>query len=397
MDKTLTPAFNMMNDYVQNYTTGNVDVAQRIRALNRAIEDIHRTLGLTCDETIFSFQYLQNSKYTNLPTDYDEPITLVYQDDKYNIPGQGWTWQPYTYLLKNSGFSHRTFQKFFGSTNINGSKQLIQSGVNIHQGSIINAFNNTNLVSTTGDATTLVVDNNVFINVGGSLSFTIDPTKGHGYAGIKVSGFGIMNVQQALQNNGVYGVYSYLPTTNISLIELILTSANGSYTFFATTQNDTLPFEIDEWNQTNYPWKLASITGSPDSTEITSYEVRYIEGAGFGAVAIPYFRIDDFFLQFPDEMDLIYYSQYKGTDSTGVTPKIFLDSLSDIPNFMLFFPDFLNMVALRAAYILGPQLSMDYTYRGTLKSDYFDQLKDYGKIYPRKKCINLGQTLLRRP
>lgn len=387
----------MMNDYCANYTTGNVDIAQRIRALNRAIEDIHRALGLTSDETIFSFQYLQNSRYTNLPVDFDEPIALVYQNIKYNLPGQGWTWQPYTYLLKNSGTANRTYQKFFGSTNINGSKQLIQSGVNIHQGSILNAFNTINLVSTTGDATTLAVDNNVFINTGGSLSFTIDPTKGFGYAGIKVSGFGLMNAQQALQNNGVYGVYSYLPSTNISLIELIMTSANGSYVFYANTQNTTLPFEIDAWNQTDYPWKLASINGSPNSQEITSYEFRYIEGAGFGAVAIPYFRIDDFFLQFPDEMDLIYYSQYKGTDSTGVTKKIMLTDLTDKPSFMQFFPDFLNMVALRAAYILIPQLSGDKDFITMYRRDYLEQMKELGKVNPRKRCVNLGQTLLRRP
>ena len=397
MDTSLLPAFQMMQDYCSSYTTGNVDVAQRIRALNRAIEDIHRALGLTSDETIFSFQYLQNSRYTNLPVDFDEPIALVYEKLKYNLPGQGWTWQPYTYLLKNSGIANRTYQKFFGSTNINGAKQLIQSGLNIHQGSIINAFNTINLVSLTGDATTLAVDNNVFKYTGGSLSFTIDPTRGFGYAGIKVSGFGLMNVQQALQHNGVYGVHSYLQSTNISLIELIMTSANGSYVFFANAQNTTIPFEIDEWNQTDYPWKLTSINGSPDSTSITSYEFRYIEGAGFGSVAIPFFRIDDFFLQFPDEMNLIYYSQYKGTSADGLTKKIMLTSLDDIPTFMLFFPDFLNMVALRAAYILEPQLSGDKDFIAMYRRDYIEQMKELGKVNPRKRCVNLGSTMLRRP
>lgn len=396
-DTSLKPAFDQMNDYCTNYTTGNVDVSQRIRALNRAIEDIHRALGLTSDETIFPFQYLQNSIYTGLPIDYDEPIALVYQKPEYNLPGQGWTWQLYTYLLKNSGISNRTYQKFFSSTNINSSKQLIQSGLNIKQASIVNPFNSTNLVSATGDTTNLAVDNNIFINTGGSLSFTIDPTKGFGYAGIKVSGFGMMDVSQALQNNGVYGVYSYLKSINISEIDLIMTSATGSYTFSATTQASTLPFTLNAWNQTNYPWTLSLITGSPDSHNITSYEFRYKEGVGFGGVAIPYFRIDDFFLQFPDDMNLIYYSQYKGTDATGAIKKIMLDSLDDKPTFMQFFPDFLNMVALRAAYILLPQLSGDKDFIAMYRRDYLEQMRELGKIYPRKRCVNLGQTQLRRP
>lgn len=412
MDRSLQPAYDQMNDYVSNYTTGNIDQSNRLRAINRAIEDVHRRLGLTCDETIFNFLYAQDNMFTDLPIDFDEPIALVYQNKNFNLGGQaGWQWNQYTRLLQNSGaggwgrgtgygFGYALSnygQKWFSSTNINGLKQLIQLGPNVIQGGIINAFNSLNLVSATGDATDLAVDNNFFVNGGGSVSFTIDPTLGHGYAGIEVSGFGIMTVQQALQNSGIYKVWSWLQTTHISSIDLILTSASGTFTFSATKQDDSLPFVANTWNRTQYPWNLVSISGNPNSQEITSYEFRYTEGAGFGSSAIPFFRINDFYLVFPDSMDLIYYTQYKGTSADGLTQKIILDDLTDLPTFMQFYPDFLNMVALRGAYLLLPQLSGDKDFMAMYKSDYDEQMKDWGRIYPRKRCVNLGQTMLRRP
>lgn len=402
-----------MNDYISNYSVGNVDNFQRIRALNRAIEDVHRRLGLTCDETIFNFLYTQDNMFTDLPIDYDEPILLYYVNKNFNLGGQsGWQWNPYTRILQNSGqggaigygfgYARSAYgQKIFSSTNINGSKQLIQLGSNIIQGGIINPYNTLNLTTGTGDATTLAVDNNVFINTGGSISFTINPLLGHGYAGILTTGFGFMSVQQALQQFGIYKAYSWLPTTDISAIELILTSATGTYTFSATTQDSSLPF-VDSnlnglWNRTAFQWGEVSISGSPNSQEITSYEIRYIEGAGFGSVPIPYFRVDDLYLVYPDNMNLVYYSQYKGTDATGTTQKIILDSLTDLPNFMQFFPDFIHPIALRAALLLMPQLSMDKDFMTMYKSDYDDWIRDVGRIYPRKRIVTLSSTVIRRP
>lgn len=413
MDTTLYPAYAQMNDYCSNYTVGNIDETNRFRALNRAMEDIHRRLGLTCDEILFNFLYSQDNMFTDLPSDYDEPILLYYVNNSYNIGGQaGWKWNQYTRLIQNSGsiqgsvyggfaYSNLFGQKAYSSTNMNGKKQLMQIGPNIIQGSTINPFNTLNLLSATGDAKDLAVDNNVYINNGGSVSFTIDPNLGFGYGGILTSGFGIMSVQQALQDNGIYKVYSWLPTTEISNIQLILTSATGSYTFQATTQDSGLPFVNSTlngiWNRTQYLWGLVSITGSPNSQEITSYEYRYYEGSGFGSTAIPYFRIDDFYLTFPDNMNLLYYTQYKGTNADGTVKKVILDDLSDRPTFMQFNPDFLNMVALRAAYILLPQLSGDKEFMQMYREDYVEQMRDLGKIYPRKRSVNSGQTVLYRP
>lgn len=414
MDRSLTPVYNMVSDYISSYTVGNLDINQRLRAINRAIEDVHRRLGLTCDEAIFNFLYAQDNPYTALPIDFDEPILLYYVNNNYNIGGQvGWQWNKYTRLLQSSGVGSGLGwgqgypqgiygQKWFSSTNINGSKQLIQLGANILNGGIINPYNTTNLTTAVGDATNLAVDNNVYVNGGGSLSFTIDPTLAHGYAGILTTGFGFMSVQEALQQNGIYKVYSWLPTTNISAINLILTSSPGNYyTFTATAQDSQAPFVNSTlnsiWNRTQYQWGLVSITGSPNSQQITSYQYNYVEGPSFGSVAIPFFRIDNFYLTYPDNMNLVYYSQFKGTSADGLTDKIILDSLDDLPNFMAFYPDFINAISLRAAYILMPQLSTDEAFMTRYKSDYDEQLADWGRIYPRKKIINLGGTVLRRP
>lgn len=409
MDTSLQPVFDQTNDYISNYTNGNIDLNQRLRAINRAIEEVHRKLGLTCDEVIFTFPYIQDNMYTDLPSDYDEPIILTYQNKNYNIGGQaGWNWRQYTQILQNTGvggqggwgnnYALNTYsQKWFSSTNINGLKQLMQVGANVIQGGIINPYNTSNLTTATGDATNLAVDNNIWINTGGSLSFTIDPTLGFGYAGILTTGFGIMTVEQAIQNSGVYKVYSYLQSLDISEIQLILTSATGTFTFSADTQDDSTAFTLQEWFKTQFQWGDVQISGSPNSQEITSYEFRYVEGPGFGSTPIDYFRIDDFYLVYPDIMELVYYTQIKGTNAAGTVQKIILDELTDKPTFMQFFPDFINMIALRAARILMPQLSADKEFMEMYRQDYVNEMKSLGKIYPRKRIVNLSQTFLRRP
>src|ERR1035437_9533828 len=96
LNRTLQPVLDQTNDYCSNYTVGNIDINQRLRAINRAIEDVHRVLGLTCDETIFNFQYVQDNMFTDVPIDYDEPILLYYKHKDYNLGGQsGWNWDKY--------------------------------------------------------------------------------------------------------------------------------------------------------------------------------------------------------------------------------------------------------------------------------------------------------------
>lgn len=386
----------MTNDYLANYTTGNIDVPARIRAINRAIEYVDRRMGLPSSEKIFPFVYVQGNMFTNLPEDFNEPITLVYQKPQDNIPCNNWEWQQYPYILQNNEF--RYGQKSFGTTNINGPKQLIQLGRNLRQGAVINPFNSLNLVTLSGDAIDGAVDNNQFVFGGGSVSFTIDPTLGHGKASVGVSGFGIMDFSQYHLNQAVFQVQSYLPSTNISSIDLVFgSSPTDYYTFTATAQPSSAAFSLDNWNPTQYIFQNPTMTGSPNDQQINFYRFDYYENGSFGSTPIPYFRINDFNVFFPDDMNLVYYSQYKGTDSAGTSQKIMLTAASDKPYYMQNFPDLLNPVALRAAYILAPQMARDKDFWAMYKTDCEEQLKMYGKIYPRKRIVNLGQTQLRRP
>lgn len=398
MDRSLQPVLDQTNDYLSNYTNGNIDIPYRLRQINRAMEYVHRRMGFPSDETIFTFEYTQGNAYTTLPVDFDEPIALVYHNACENRPENNWEWQPYPYILQTNGARYGTRQKNFGTTNINGSKQLIQMGRNLRQGNIINPFSTTNLVTATNDATSLAVDNNQFVAGGGSLSFTIDPTLGHGKGSINVTGFGFMDFSGYHLNQAVFQIQSYLPSVNLSSINLVIgSSPTDYYTFSADTIPSGLPFSVNQWNPTQYTFQNAVISGSPNDKEINFYRFDYVEDGSFGSVAIPFFRIDDFAAFFPDDMDLIFYSQYKGTDSTGTTNKIILDSTNDLPNFMQFYPDLLNPVALRAAYLIAPSLARDKDFWAMYKTDCEDELKVLGKIYPRKRIVNLGQTILRRP
>jgi hypothetical protein len=105
---------------------------------------------------------------------------------------------------------------------------------------------------------------------------------------------------------------------------------------------------------------------------------------------------DNLILNATDSLIVVYWSAYKGTDSTGVTKKILLDTPSDICSFGSFAPDLLYPISLKAATILNPQLRADKDFQSMYRQDYEDVLKVMGRSYPRTRSINAGQTKLQR-
>jgi hypothetical protein len=195
---------------------------------------------------------------------------------------------------------------------------------------------------------------------------------------------------------------AYLPSINLNSINLVLTSSVGNYyTFTCTTTDSGNAFTLNAWNRLHWSFDPALLppvlTGSPVDQTITSVRIDFVENGSFGAGTISGFRIDNMYSVFPDQMTLIYNTKYKGTDTTGATQKIFFDQPTDIPAFGQYASDLLDPIALRAAWILEPQLRGDKDFMKTYFDECEQRLKDFGHIYPRKRIINFGQTVIQRP
>lgn len=379
-------------DYLGNYSTGTQESGALLRAINRSVEYFKRLLGLPSDERIYSFLFSEDQIYYDLPSDFDESIMVGYHDLDLNSPQRQWTYRVYPEILRRTGTARGSSNEF-STTHINGAKQIMMFGTNIMQGTGLESFDNVGTWVAEGDASGLSQDTNQKYSGNASLKFNI--TNSSGVATLSNS-YVNYQLERLFENNGYIKFWAYLTDDNIDDITIkLFSSASDYYTIVATEQDDGTAFSQDEWIKIGFPANDAIITGSPDASAITEVNIEYDLGAGFTSATN--FRIDDMFTTFPDNMDLMYYSSIKGTDTTGATNKTMLTEDSDIILLGEVGEDLIDLVARKAALNVYPQLRGDKEFYNVYTSDLKDAVKMYGRIYPRKRTqVATFRTALRR-
>ena len=387
---------NQMNDYLSNWTSGTVDLGggARMRAINRAVEYAKRRMTLPSDETTTTFYFSGDTLTYAGPTDFNEPIALMYTNASNNIPRSEWNWVQPQELLRLTG---TTRSNLWSHTTMNGSLQILMLGYNLTQGTTLQTFSILQNFTGQNDASSLSIDNNVYSVAPGSLEFSINPTLGHGKGSIYFPVF--WDIQTLHQQSGTIKLDVYLPTLNITSVNLVLgTDTSNYYTFTCTNTDSDAAFSLNQFNRCHWSFLDGpTIVGSPTDANITYARIDIVESGSFGSSTISGFRIDNMYSTFPDEMTLVYNSKYKGTDSTGQTQKILFTSTTDIPAFGQYAPDLVDPIALRAAWILEPSLRADKDFMKIYYTECEERLRDFGHIYPRKRIVNFGQTVIRRP
>ena len=389
----LQDILNQTNDYVRNYTTGTVDLGNRLRAINRATEFFQRRMGLPSDERVYSFYFVQPTNYYGMPVDFNEPIDLIYHDYMNNFPGNEFFFQKYPQVLRLAGINPAT--KYFSTATYNGSNQLLILGNNLDSGMILDDFDNaiTEGWVGSGDANTLAEDNNIFTQGSGSLSFNITPSTGT--ATLTQPNFSQTTFTDWFQQMGWVMLDIWFTTTNFTSVQLVLQSSVGNYYTITVTANaDGTAWTANQWNTVAFLLSSAAIAGSPDNSAINYVQIKFIEGTAFTAQTS--MRVDNMNIVIPDYLDLIYYSNYKCTDSTGTVDKLNFTSADDIALFGNYAPDLIGPIARRAALELMPQLRQDKEWYREYKIEVNEAIKIWGRTYPRKRIINFGRSILRR-
>lgn len=396
---TFQNILDQADDFGQNYTTSTIDLGNKKRAGNRAIEYVQRRLGLPSDKKIYSFLFFEDQLFYNMPDGFNEPVKLYYNTTSasvsvdQNYSGHKWWGSKDTELLTKTAPTPSKNETAY--TTINGSSQMILLGKNLQGRQIIQGFDSTSGLTNSSSVTSVTVDTNIKKQGYGSVKFNVDSSE-------STSTFtmtGSWNVQSYLNQSGAYRMWVFFPTgatTQFSSIGIRLTSSTGNYyDITTTTQYDSSAWASNTWNKLSFSLANVTTTGTPDSTAITSIQIRLNHSGSFTSVSN--MRFDELFLLAPDLLDLIYYTSIKGTDSTGVTNKIILTEYTDILNFGPIAPDLLLPIALKTATILWPQLKSDINFLQIYKADFEDTLKVFGKIYPRERMTGtLGQTILAR-
>lgn len=384
---------NQTNDYLRNYVTSTIDVGNRLRAINRATEFFQRRMGLPSDERVYSFYYIQPTNYYGMPDDFNEPIDLIYHDYQNNYPNNEFIFQIYPQVLRLAGVNPAS--KFFSTATYNGSTQLLILGSNLNSGSVIDSFDNaiTEGWLGSGDANSLVEDNNVYTQGNGSLAFNITPSTGT--ATLYFPTFPQQTFQNWLQLQAWFLLDIWFSSVNFTSVQMIAQSSPGNYYFMdVDTNSNGTAWTPNQWNTVAFLFGSAGTVGSPDSNAINYLAFNFFEGSAF--VATQTMRIDNLRVVIPDYVDLIYYSNIKGTDALGVTDKTNFTALDDIALFGNYAPDLIGPIARRAALELMPQLRQDKEWYAEYKREVNEAIKLWGKTYPRKRTQNFGKSLIRR-
>lgn len=394
---------NQIKDLVANYNVTNVDSSSVNRAANRAIEIVQRRLSLPSDEKIQSFYFYEDTKFYNCNDGFNELLglryntsgatTIIGQDP--NVPRRRWNIYKDVDILQTTGVWPDENQ--VGFTTLNGQNQLVLHGRNINGSYTVNALNNTSGLTFSTDIANATQDANIFKYSGGSVKFKINT----GLSASFVHFSGLWNIFNLFNQNGAYRLYVDFPTGTTGYftnVELRLQSSTGNYySITTTTQSDGTAWTSGTGNWSLLSWLLsaATQTGTPDASNIKDVYIYFNHSGSFATTTD--LRINYFYQITPDYMDAIYYSAFKGTDTTGVTPKIVLDVDSDICYFGSYAPDLIWPIALQGAKILSPQLLADPGFRAIYKEDFEEAIRLFGRTYPRKRGTGqFGQTDLRR-
>jgi len=362
------------------------------------MEFVQERLGLPSDRKIFTFQFFSDTKFYTLPDGYSDTIGLFYNTTNAgvakdsNTPNREWNSHEDTEILVDTGSYDRDNRYAF--TTMNGSNQLLLKGRNVCGPNVINPFNTTGQQTYSSSVTGYSVDSNIYVKNGASLLFTL--TNAEGTSTISTAGqWDILNL---LNSQGAYRVYVYFPTgaaAQISSVTLQALSSTGNYyTMSATTDYLGNAFNTNGWSLLSFNLDNSTTVGTPVALSITSLNLGFVHSGSF--TGISNMRVNYLYQIQPDLLDFIYYSTYKGTDSTGTQNKILLDQPSDIASFGSFAPNLILPIALKGAQILLPQLRGDLNFTQLYATGFTETMLLYGKKYPRKRVTKASGTKFER-
>lgn len=385
----LQDLINSTKDEIGNYSSGVYEDDKIIRAINRAIEYLKRRLGFPSDEKFFPFLYSADQLYYNLEEDFDESILVRYQDETYNTPRYEWQYFVYPELMRQIGSSPDFLYSF---TTINGKKQLMMAGHNIRNGTTIDTMDSLTGWAVGGDASNLRLDTYKKYSGAGSLEFDITYSTGTAYLEKTVS----LTFKDLFLNDGFLKFWTYITNTGLQSISIkLFTTPTTSATIVADVADDGTAFSLDSFFKVGWNVDDAVTTDAFDPNNITKIRIEWDLESTFGSATG--FRANLLFDTFPDWMNLGFYSSYKGADQTTLAEKIMLTEPSDTVYIGDYFEDFVTLISERAALQLWHQLKGDKDAYTQLLAKFNDDMKTWGRVYPRKRTmISTYRTQLKR-
>jgi hypothetical protein len=388
MSTTLNDVELLTRDYTGTYSTGTLDTNKVYRAIDRAIEYVKREVSFPNDEKRFQFKFSNDRYYYDLPDDFVEALLLTYREESANNPWNGFTYHDYPDILERAGTLR---ENRWTIINFNGKRQLMIVGRNQIGQSVLESMDSTDGWAVSDDASDLTQDTNQVFQGVASLAF--DVVRASGVATVTRS-MSATDLRHIFEKKAEFKLNQYFTDNDVTAITLkVMSSPTDYYIMSAVLTDNDLEFPQDEWFKVAFDTENALIVGSPNAGEIITYQIEYTLPASF--VAATDFRIDGLYAVFPEAVNLIYTSNYKGTSAAGVAKKV-LNAPTDILAFSDLYDDYADLVAQRAAINLWAQLRGDNNEYVNLVRDFRLNMRSFTKRYPRRRVQGVFRHKLRR-
>lgn len=360
---TLNDFLTALNNFTGDATTGGTTEQRRkIWAINLAKDYLLSLVGLPASEVTTPISYLDDQNKYVLPVGISEPISLRYDEaqgqadvNKANNARRKWE-----FMRSDELYLYQDLQAsdivYFGIDYANNSNQVVIITDNIVPSFQISAADDTTEWATLGDASALAVDNSVYKEGLGSLSFTI--TYSSGKAIVQFS----LGTPTDYTNYLSTGVFSFdlfvqiLTGLNAVAVQIGSDAPGGTLSNYwkmsTTTQADGSAFAASVWNSLSTNWANATMTGSPNITQIQYVQIEIDIANTFPTTTL--WRIDDLELHNPDAMLFKYYTDQIVQDaSSGLMKKDFVAN-GDKASFASIDQSIVNVVAAIAAGVYRP-------------------------------------------
>ena len=369
---------------VKNFARNqNLTDTRCISAINTSIDFVSAHLGLPGHEKQYAFDYFEDQQFIPAPSDFEEAISLRYDEDRLNRFNR-FQFNPPELLYERLG-AVGAGTSLWGYEFSNDVAKLIVLARNSTAKIVIDTFDDSvDEWTESNDADNLENDEVTYKEGAGSLRFDVDTTLSANNKAtitrIFTNGFDL----STMNDQGSFIVDVYIPNiTNLSSVSLSWGLDASNYLIqTVTAQSDGSDFVVG-WNKLAFAWYDSTEVGTTNETDNPwfqfdfSYTAAYASSTGF--------RVDYLFIQKPDKMIASYYTNYRGVSSTGTDLSVFTAS-TDLLLFGDHSPALRQLVATHAAVVINPQILVENASVSRLYSDFFNL---YSRKYPKKRTNNL--------
>ena len=217
-------------------------------------------------------------------------------------------------------------------------------------GILLNNATETTNWSVGGTASNLQVDNVNFVSGGSSLSLDLA-------AGANPSTGNLSNSQitqtaldlSELENQGTLFLYTYLPTASeFNSVTLQWGTDSSNYWSVAATMTQQSTVFQNGWNLLAYNWLGATVTGTPDASDINYVNVIW----NYDGIAQTAVRLNNIIAYLGTILEIEYYSKYMFRDATTGA---FQEEVTDGSNLINLDTDSYDLLFYQVAYLAAQQ------------------------------------------